>query len=64
VPETCATRLMDQPRMRDPRNQDDFDTWEYGTEPLPGDRTWTKQAALARLLEQVHWKRGTRSHPV
>ena len=55
---------MDQPRMRDPRNQDDFDTWEYGTEPLPGDRTWTKQAALARLLEEVHWSRGTRSHPV
>jgi len=44
---------MDQPRMRDPRNQDDFDTWEYGTEPLPGDRTWTKQAALARLLERT-----------
>lgn len=38
---------MDQPRMRDPRNQDDFDTWEYGTEPLPGDRTWTKQAGTA-----------------
>ena len=45
---------MDQPRMRDPRNQEDFDTWEYGTEPLPGDRTWTKQAALARLLERKH----------
>ena len=25
----------------DPRNEDDFDTWEYGTEPLPGDDTWT-----------------------
>jgi len=45
---------MDEPRMRDPRNQDDFDTWEYGTEPLPGDRTWTKQAKLARLLERAH----------
>ena len=24
----------------DPRNQDDYDTWEYGTEPLPHDHTW------------------------
>ena len=24
----------------DPRNDDDFDTWEYGTEPVPGDHTW------------------------
>jgi hypothetical protein len=24
----------------DPRNQDDYDTWEYGTEPLPQDHTW------------------------
>jgi len=24
----------------DPRNEEDYDTWEYGTEPLPGDTTW------------------------
>ena len=24
----------------DPRNEDDFDTWDYGTEPLPRDHTW------------------------
>ena len=24
----------------DPRNEDDFDTWEYGTEPLPHNHTW------------------------
>lgn len=24
----------------DPRNEEDYDTFEYGTEPLPGDRTW------------------------
>jgi len=34
---------MDEPRMPDPRNEDDFDTWEYGTEPLPGDKTWGKR---------------------
>lgn len=25
----------------DPRNEEDYDTFEYGTEPLPGDHTWT-----------------------
>ena len=24
----------------DPRNEEDYDTWEYGTEPVPGDATW------------------------
>ena len=24
----------------DPRNEDDYDTWAYGTEPLPHDHTW------------------------
>ena len=26
----------------DPRNEEDYDTWEYGTEPIPGDHTWTE----------------------
>jgi hypothetical protein len=26
--------------IEDPRNEDDFDTWNYGTEPLPHDHTW------------------------
>lgn len=26
----------------DPRNDQDYDTYEYGTEPLPGDETWVK----------------------
>ena len=34
------TPLQDSPS--DPRNEDDYDTWEYGTEPLPGDHTWEK----------------------
>ena len=30
----------------DPRNEEDYDTWEYGTEPLPEDHTWgTKKLA-------------------
>jgi len=28
--------------LEDPRNEDDYDTFEYGTEPLPGDKTWKK----------------------
>ena len=26
----------------DPRNDEDYDTWEYGTEPIPQDHTWTE----------------------
>ena len=26
--------------MRDPRNDADYDTWTYGTEPIPGDGSW------------------------
>lgn len=28
--------------VEDPRNEEDYDTFEYGTEPLPGDKTWIK----------------------
>jgi hypothetical protein len=24
----------------DPRNDEDYDTWELGMEPLPNDHTW------------------------
>jgi hypothetical protein len=33
-------------RVLDPaeiRNSDDYDDWEYGTEPIPHDSTWTKK---------------------
>ena len=26
----------------DPRNEEDYDTFEYGTEPLPHDATWAQ----------------------
>ena len=25
------------------RNAEDYDDWAYGTEPIPGDSTWTKR---------------------
>lgn len=28
--------------VEDPRNDEDYDTFEYGTEPLPKDQTWKK----------------------
>lgn len=28
--------------VEDPRNDEDYDTFEYGTEPLPKDETWKK----------------------
>ena len=34
-------KLMDPAAQDvDPRNETDYDTWVYGTEPIPGDHTW------------------------
>ena len=33
-------------RKNDPaaiRNSEDYDDWEYGTEPIPHDHTWTRK---------------------
>ena len=38
-------RWMANGEIYDPRNEDDFDTFDYGTEPLPGDTTWAKKKA-------------------
>ena len=27
------------------RNGEDYDDWEYGTEPIPGDHEWAKEKA-------------------
>lgn len=32
--------FSDEKAEGDPRNDDDYDTFEYGTEPLPKDKTW------------------------
>lgn len=32
--------MEDDMPLVDPRNDDDYDTWAYGTEPLPGDLAW------------------------
>lgn len=44
--EQSITRLKEKLKaMRrgdDPRNEQDYDTFDYGTEPLPGDTIWVK----------------------
>ena len=27
------------------RNGEQYDDWEYGTEPIPGDKEWAKEKA-------------------
>jgi hypothetical protein len=38
-------RWMASGEVYDPRNEDDFDTWSVGMEPIPGDHTWAKEKA-------------------
>lgn len=40
-----VARWMRNGEIYDPRNDDDYDTFEYGTEPLPCDDTWAKKKA-------------------
>ena len=35
-----SNQTHSQDSASDPRNEEDYDTWEYGTEPLPDDHTW------------------------
>ena len=29
--------------LTDPRNAEDYDTWDFGMEPIPHDTTWAKK---------------------
>lgn len=35
----------------DPRNEEDSDTWSYGTEPVPGDQAWKTGAIKVDAVE-------------
>lgn len=39
-----SNQIHSQDSASDPRNEDDYDTWEYGTEPVPGDSTWKRES--------------------
>jgi hypothetical protein len=36
------------PEMPDPRNEPTYCTFTYGTEPIPGDKTWATPKAKAK----------------
>lgn len=33
------------------RNGEDYDDWEYGTEPIPGDHCWSHEKSPERGLD-------------
>lgn len=37
----------------DPRNEADYDTYEYGTEPIPGDQTWGSTQITPSTLDKA-----------
>lgn len=37
----------------DPRNDDDYDTFDYGTEPIPGDTSWVAPHTAAQLIARL-----------
>jgi gamma-glutamyltranspeptidase len=43
--EAALAETWDNKQSYDPRNLPTYDTFTYGTEPLPGDTTWAKTKA-------------------
>ena len=41
-----SQKTHSQDSASDPRNEDDYDTWEYGTEPIPHDKTWDEKSRI------------------
>ena len=57
---TLNNTHLNQRRVRtigqDPRNDQDYDTFDYVSEPLPGDTTWAKMARIrAGLKPRPQW---------
>ena len=52
-----SKKIHSQDSNSDPRNEEDYDTWEYGTEPIPHDHTWTKSTESTESDEFARiWK--------
>ena len=53
---TCSTHRM-KPILTDlaraVRNEEDYDDWDYGTEPIPGDTYWTTNASVLSLYSNL-----------
>ena len=47
------TRRIELNHVSELRNADDYDDWEYGTEPIPGDTHWVKIRTLTQLYRHL-----------
>ena len=48
-----STRLIGTTEARELRNQPDYDDWDYGTEPIPGDTHWVRARTLTQLYRHL-----------
>jgi hypothetical protein len=48
-----STRLIGTTEARELRNQDDYDDWEVGLEPIPGDTHWVRAKTLTQLYRHL-----------
>jgi hypothetical protein len=48
-----STRLIGTTEARELRNSDDYDDWDYGTEPIPGDTHWVRARTLTQLYRHL-----------
>ena len=48
-----STRLIGTSEACDLRNQDDYDDWEVGLEPIPGDTHWVRVRTLTQLYRHL-----------
>jgi hypothetical protein len=45
--------LIQTSEARELRNSSDYDDWEYGTEPIPGDTHWVRVRTLTQLYRHL-----------
>lgn len=48
-----STRLIGTTEARELRNADDYDDWEVGLEPIPGDTHWVRARTLTQLYRHM-----------
>jgi hypothetical protein len=48
-----STRLIGTTEARELRNSADYDDWDYGTEPIPGDTHWVRVRTLTQLYRHL-----------
>jgi hypothetical protein len=63
-----STRLIGTTEARELRNADDYDDWEVGLEPIPGDTHWVRVSHLDPALPphdlRVRYQRHHQFHPL